>query len=150
MLVHYGFRGLQFFLKVFTCYIFGQTAKNAFYPQMTANTTCPKALIFWPINMKFGRQVHWGGVVVHVYSQLPTPCIFGRIAKNAFLQFFLTISRTNFPIDVNFGIQVHCVGVHVHVNFQVHTCYIFANIAKKAFSFFFFSLLLLTMVLLYI
>ena len=107
-------------------------AKNTFYPQEEQNIICSNSIIFWMINIKFGRYIHWHGKNVHVYFQVPIFRIFGLMAKNTFLQFYMHISYTNRPIDMKFGMLVHCNNMYTYVNFQLHNCYIFSRIAKNA------------------
>ena len=83
------------------------------------------------INIKFGRCIHWHSKNVHVYFQVPIFRIFGLMAKNTFLQFYMHISYTNRPIDMKYGMLVHCNNMYIYVNFQLSTCYIFCPIAKK-------------------
>ena len=117
--MHFARLYIHVYSQVRTCYIFGHFAKNVFLPLRDKTTTCSNSHICMLINIKIGSKVHWGGVCIHVYSQISTCCVFGKMAKHFFFTFFYYISQTNQLIDMKFGMQVHFDCTSLHIYFQV-------------------------------
>ena len=101
-----------------TYYIFCLMAKSPFFSRRLPITKLPIwprinfytflyniPLTNWPIYMKFGRLVHWGGVGGHVYFEVPTCQLFAHMAKKIFLVWYYLLCCFCIPCMLASDIQ---------------------------------------------